>query len=605
MTTRYVQPLESIQDKIDESSNGDVIIVHEGIYGAIDFGGKAITIQNNEDDFVKIDGGLFHRCVTFDTSETSTSILSGITVANGYAKSDNEQYGGGVYIGTGCSPKLKNCIIEDCKADYSGGGVFCKADSAAVFENCIIQDCQCSIDSTSYYGGGVGIETMGVSGGNTFTNCLIINNYSYGDGGGVYCSATSGGDHTLLNCTIYGNEAVGDGGGVYIGNSSLEIKNCIIYGNTGNSISDDINGSTSATPTISYSCIYGRIINYTYTSCITNDPLFTDADDDDFTLKWNSPCIDTGTNTGVTISTDLAGNTRTEDGNGDGTQTVDMGCYEDVTPTLADTTRNRHLLQALLPPGLAWNQEEGSNLTNLLQGFAREFARIASRAKDLIIERSPQKTTELIKEHEHDFDIPDTCIELAGSYRERRNVLHTKQIATGRQDKAYFIELADSLKLTIVIIQYGVFLIGTNGIGDRIGSEGRLPLFTVGVEFNHGSPCELIQTYYCLMQKYKPAQSVDLWSYFGPGYTNGFSSGYNSMPESNKKGGFSSGFSMAFDTYNYSYQMEKFEGGFTRGFTRGFSANKWVDSDTFQWGGFSRGFTKGFDVFYSITNQYN
>src|SRR6266705_3424246 len=57
---------------------------------------------------------------------------------------------------------------------------------------------------------------------------------------------------------------------------------------------------------------------------------------EDFRLTSSSPLIDAGTNTpapGVTLSAlDLAGQPRVQDGNGDGTATVDLGAYEFMVP---------------------------------------------------------------------------------------------------------------------------------------------------------------------------------------------------------------------------------------------------------------------------------
>src|SRR5207245_6375424 len=57
---------------------------------------------------------------------------------------------------------------------------------------------------------------------------------------------------------------------------------------------------------------------------------------EDFHLASNSPVIDAGTNApgpGITLSaSDLDGQTRVQDGNGDGTATVDLGAYEFLVP---------------------------------------------------------------------------------------------------------------------------------------------------------------------------------------------------------------------------------------------------------------------------------
>ncbi|MBU0765769.1 MAG: hypothetical protein KJ607_13140, partial [Bacteroidetes bacterium] len=61
---------------------------------------------------------------------------------------------------------------------------------------------------------------------------------------------------------------------------------------------------------------------------ITADPLFVDAANGDFHLQPVSPCIDAGINDSVTLQNDLEGKLRINDGDSDGTSTVDMGCYE-------------------------------------------------------------------------------------------------------------------------------------------------------------------------------------------------------------------------------------------------------------------------------------
>ena len=68
-----------------------------------------------------------------------------------------------------------------------------------------------------------------------------------------------------------------------------------------------------------------------------DDPRFIDADgpdgiygttDDNLRLQHNSPVIDAGDNTAVTAVTDLDGQPRIVDGNGDEINIVDMGAYE-------------------------------------------------------------------------------------------------------------------------------------------------------------------------------------------------------------------------------------------------------------------------------------
>jgi hypothetical protein len=54
------------------------------------------------------------------------------------------------------------------------------------------------------------------------------------------------------------------------------------------------------------------------------------VDDDygDLHLGAGSPAVDSGTNSAISLPTDLDSNPRIVDGDGDGTATVDMGAYE-------------------------------------------------------------------------------------------------------------------------------------------------------------------------------------------------------------------------------------------------------------------------------------
>ena len=75
-----------IQAAIENATDGDVIVVPDGIYGEIDFLGKAImVVSENGPDNCIIDGGVgewwadFYG-VTFNNNESSDSILRGLTI---------------------------------------------------------------------------------------------------------------------------------------------------------------------------------------------------------------------------------------------------------------------------------------------------------------------------------------------------------------------------------------------------------------------------------------------------------------------------------------------------------------------------------------------
>ena len=133
-----------------------------------------------------------------------------------------------------------------------------------------------------------------------------------GDGGEAY------------NCLLVMNEATNESSAIATG---LSIYNSTVADNTGkidscaliNCISSG-NTEEDSNLTESYSCGAG----YTGTGSITSDPLFVGSGD--YRLQAGSPCINAGTNSTWTLTTDtdLDGNKRRWPANGQ----ADMGAYE-------------------------------------------------------------------------------------------------------------------------------------------------------------------------------------------------------------------------------------------------------------------------------------
>ena len=177
----HVFPGNRIQTVIEDASDNDVIVVHEGTYVEnIDFNGKSITVKSSDPNdptvvaATIIDGGWAGSVVTFESEEKSTSVLSGFTIKNG----STERRGGGIYCIYSSSPTITNCTISGNSAGDDGGGIYC-----------------------IYYSSP------------TITNCTISGNSAGDDGGGIYCCSYS--SPTISDCTISGNLAGGNGGGIY------------------------------------------------------------------------------------------------------------------------------------------------------------------------------------------------------------------------------------------------------------------------------------------------------------------------------------------------------------------------------------------------------
>ena len=286
----------TIQGAINAASNGDRVLVNNGIYTeSINFSGKTITVQSvHGTTSTIIDGNASGSVVTFNSGEGTGSVLSGFTIRNETAD------GGGIYCYYS-SPTITNCTISGNSAGYAGGGIYCNYSSP------MLTDCTISGNS-AYYGGGICCDYSSPM----LTNCIISGNSSY-RGGGICCGFSS--SPTITNCTISGNSTSDSGGGIWCYDSLPRIVNSILWGNNPQEIS--LAGDSSIN--ITYSDIKG---GYAGTGNINADPLFVGVGN--FNLQSTSPCINTGSNTAPFIpSTDKDGNPRIYNN-----VTVDMGAYE-------------------------------------------------------------------------------------------------------------------------------------------------------------------------------------------------------------------------------------------------------------------------------------
>ncbi len=252
----------TIQSAIDSASNGDEIVVAQGhYYETLNFDGKPIHLRStdpNDDDVVAatiIDANNASLdVVTFNTGESVSSILEGMTIKGG----DD-----GIYISSGSSPTITKCTI-------TGNDNYGISVSAT---NCSPVISRCRIINNT---GQRGIDSTGAM---TLTNCVIANNNTASYGYGVFINGTTAKNSVITNCTIYGHKNYG----IFCNTTPnfANIKNCIIWNN-----SDDLYQSN-----ITYSCIEDQDNG---TGNIHAEPQFIDSDANDFHLWYSSPAIDAG-----------------------------------------------------------------------------------------------------------------------------------------------------------------------------------------------------------------------------------------------------------------------------------------------------------------------
>jgi parallel beta-helix repeat protein len=253
-----------IQDAIDHTTDGGVVIVDDGIYTGpgnrdIDFKGKAITVCSKngpKNCIIDCQGTMYepHRGFYFHSFEDANSTLDGFTITNGY-------YRKGVICCTESSPTINNCRI--CR-NHNDGGIYYGEWTGPTSTNPIITNC--IINSNERFG----IYCSGKRIYPKISNCTINNN----GGWGIYCD---GSNPSISNCTIANN--IREGINCQY-RSDVTINNCIIRDNP-------IIFESNVNATVSYSNIQG---GWPGEGNIDVEPLFTH----DFHLQAGSPCINAG-----------------------------------------------------------------------------------------------------------------------------------------------------------------------------------------------------------------------------------------------------------------------------------------------------------------------
>ena len=292
--TLWETAANDIQSAVNQAGNDDTVLVAEGHYYLTSeiVVSKHITIQSvNGPAETVVDGNGAVRCFNLDSTYC---VVNSFTIINGYIVSGEypKNSGGGIYC-TDDDPEVRDCIIVGNYA-FSGGGML-----GGVANNCTFSN-----NVADYTGGGME--------GGTANNCLFVANRAvFLFGGGMN-------NGTANNCTMVQNSAMqnnqylkGKGGGMYGGVAN----NCIVWSNSATSGGADLD-DTATTNTCSPDVKYGVVGN------IKSAPLFVDGPNGNYRLAANSPCINAGSNTFVSVATDLYGHPRILD------DIVDMGAYE-------------------------------------------------------------------------------------------------------------------------------------------------------------------------------------------------------------------------------------------------------------------------------------
>ena len=272
----------TVQAGIDSAQIGDFVLLAPGTFYEHDIELKDyVTVAGQDDDPLSsiIDAQGLGRVMS--ATDADHADLRSVTLTGGLAAT-----GAGLYL-IRSDLDVVDCVITDNVATGGIGAGIAITGASPAISDCVITS---NHALSNGYGGGV---SCAVGSAPAITRCVFAGNSSF-YGGGLYSASASA--PSLHSCTFYGNADSGYGGGVASTNASASLENTIIASCAGGS-AVYCGGGGSAT--LSCCDLYGNAggdwvgcvaSQYGTNGNISADPLFWDAADGDYQLRYCSPC---------------------------------------------------------------------------------------------------------------------------------------------------------------------------------------------------------------------------------------------------------------------------------------------------------------------------
>lgn len=144
-------------------------------------------------------------------------------------------------------------------------------------------------------------------------------------------------------------------------------------------------------------------------------------------------------------------------------------------------------LKLLLPPGRAFNTDEGTIISDTLEALASELTRVDQRVSDVLAESDPRQTVEMIADWEKALSLPDDRVtEISTDLATRQVAVTQKYTARGGQSYSYFAKLfaACGYPLASVTLFANSLLRAGFRVNDRVYGAA----YAYSIQFNISAP---------------------------------------------------------------------------------------------------------------------